>query len=192
MVPQGRPSPVADLSLAQRVIAIHRALATVPHAFGGALALAYYAEPRATIDIDVNLFVPSTEFAVVAALLLPLGVTAAADATSQELVERDGQVRAWWGSTPVDLFFAYDAFHDTARSWKRLVPFARDTIPVLSPEHLVVCKAVFDRAKDWVDIDAMITAGTPVDVAEVLRWVGRIAGDDDPRYDRIAAVLTRR
>jgi hypothetical protein len=26
----------------------------------------------------------------------------------------------------------------------------------------------------------------------VLRWVGRIAGDSDPRYDRIAALLTRR
>jgi hypothetical protein len=26
----------------------------------------------------------------------------------------------------------------------------------------------------------------------VLRWVGRIAGDDDPRYERAVAVLTRR
>jgi hypothetical protein len=54
-----------------------------------------------------------------------------------------------------------------------------------------VCKAVFDRAKDWVDIEAMLNLGTELDAAEVLRWVGRIAGDDDPRYDRVAALLSR-
>jgi hypothetical protein len=26
----------------------------------------------------------------------------------------------------------------------------------------------------------------------VLRWVGRLAGDEDPRYNRIALVLTQR
>jgi len=31
-----------------------------------------------------------------------------------------------------------------------------------------------------------------LDVAEVLRWVGRIAGDTDPRFERLARVLTRR
>jgi hypothetical protein len=74
----------------------------------------------------------------------------------------------------------------------RTVPFATTTIPILGPDHLVVCKVVFNRPKDWVDIDALLTAGTSVDAAEVLRWVGRIAGDTDERYERIAAVLTRR
>jgi hypothetical protein len=37
----------------------------------------------------------------------------------------------------------------------------------------------------------MIELGTPLDGAEILKWVGRIAGDDDPRFVRIAAVLTR-
>ena len=55
-----------------------------------------------------------------------------------------------------------------------------------------MCKVVFNRPKDWVDIDAMLAADAAIDVAEVLRWVGRIAGDEDPRYERIAAVLTRR
>ena len=56
----------------------------------------------------------------------------------------------------------------------------------------MVCKAVFNRPRDWVDIDAMVEEDVALDVAEVLRWVGRIAGDTDPRYERIAAVLTRR
>jgi len=59
-------------------------------------------------------------------------------------------------------------------------------------EHLVVCKVVFDRPRDWVDIDAIVAADSAVDIAEVLRWVGRVTGDRDPRYDRVAAVLARR
>ena len=175
-------------SLADRVVALHDALATVPHAFGGALALAYYAEPRATIDIDLNVFVPPGCFDDVAAPLRALGVTV--DDEAAALVARDGQARVWWDATPVDLFFAYDAFHEAAARGRRTVPFADGEIPILAPEHLVVCKTVFNRAKDWVDIDAMRANGQGLDTAEVLRWVARIAGDDDPRYERIAALLT--
>ena len=32
---------------------------------------------------------------------------------------------------------------------------------------------------------------TDIDAAEVLRWVARLAGDEDPRYARIVALLTR-
>ena len=178
-------------TLAQRIVALDRALATIPHAFGGALALAYYAEPRATIDIDLNLFVPAERFPDVAAPLVALGASAD-DPGVAELVRRDGQARVFWDATPIDLFFAYDAFHDAAAKGRLVVPFADATIPILAAEHLIVCKAVFNRAKDWVDIDAMIAAEASFDVAEVLRWVGRIAGDEDPRYERVASVLTRR
>lgn len=181
---------MSTLTLAERVTSLHRALAKVPHGFGGALALAYYAEPRATIDIDVNLFVPATRFAEVAGPLRALGADVDTPAVAV-LVARDGQVRVMWDTTPLDLFFSYDAFHDAAAKALHTVPFAGGTIPILAPEHLVVCKVVFNRGKDWVDINSMLEVGQPLDAAEVLRWVGRIAGDDDPRYERIAAVLTR-
>ena len=178
-------------TLAERIVALHRCLSRIPHAFGGALALAYYAEPRATIDIDLNVFVPSTEFGHVATRLATLGVSTDSPDTAS-LVERDGQARVLWDETPIDLFFAYDRFHDAAAAARRTVPFADTRIPILAAEHLAVCKAVFNRPKDWVDLDAMLAAGTALDTAEVLRWVGRIAGDTDPRYERIAALLTRR
>ena len=163
--------------------------AGVPHAFGGALALAYHAEPRATVDIDVNIFVPPDDVDVVTEPLRALGVDMSEDVVA--LIEQDGQARAMWEGTFVDLFFAYDPFHEAAARAVERVPFGEATIPILSASHLVVCKAVFDRPKDWVDIESIIELDTPVDVAEVLRWVGRLAGDDDRRYERIAAVLSR-
>lgn len=174
------------LSLPERIIAIHRALAGVPHAFGGALALAYHAEPRATRDIDCNVFVDPADVAGVFGPLVALGV--ATDGAA-EAVLRDGQVRVMWDDTPVDLFFSYDPFHDAAEEATIEVPFADTTIEVLSADHLTVCKVIFDRPRDWVDIDAMIEAGTSLDPAEIMRWVGRICGDTDPRYRRIAFVL---
>ena len=155
------------------------------------LRCAYYAEPRATVDIDLNLFVPAARYADVAAPLVRLGVLADAPA-AVAAVRRDGQTRVMWDETPIDMFFAYDAFHDSAASACRTVPFAAVTIPILAPEHLIVCKVVFDRPRDWVDIDAMLDADVALDSAEVMRWVGRIAGDDDPRYARIASLLIRR
>ena len=178
-----------DLSLAQRIIKIDGALATIPHAFGGAIALAYYAEPRATIDIDLNVFVPVAEFPAVAAALAPLGV-ATDDPDVVRLVHCDGQVRVLWESTPIDLFFSYDRFHEAAGRARRVVPFGKSTIPILAVEHLIVCKVIFDRSRDWVDIEAIAALKTPIDAAEVLRWVGRIAGDDDPGFNRIASLLT--
>ncbi len=172
-----------ELPLAEKVAAIHGALdgAAISHAFGGALALAYYAEPRATIDIDVNVFASPGQFATVMEALEPLGV-AAGDAA--DLVERDGQCRLWWGRTPVDLFFAYDDVHEAMQEGARRMPFGEQSLPVLSAEHLLVCKAAFDRAKDWIDIEQMLVAADLLDVEEADRWLIRLLGEDDFRRSR--------
>ena len=52
------------MNLPAKVVALHEALdgARVPHAFGGALALAYWTlDPRGTSDIDHNVFVPAAQ-----------------------------------------------------------------------------------------------------------------------------------
>ena len=174
-------------SLPERIVAIDHALDAIPHAFGGAIALAYHAEPRATIDIDVNVFVPVERASEVLEPLGHLGVELDDAATA---AARDGQVRVMWDRTPIDLFFSYDPFHTAADRGAVIVPFAGQDIRVLSATHLAVCKAVFDRPKDWIDIEAMLTLGTHIHTAEALRWVGRITGDDDPRFDRLAALLS--
>jgi hypothetical protein len=173
-------------SLPERIVAVHEALADVPHAFGGALALAYHAEPRATRDIDCNVFVDGDDADLA---LGPLAALGADIDGADQLAARDGQVRVFWDETPIDLFFSYDDFHVAADRSAEEVRFANTTIRVLSATHLTVCKVVFDRPKDWVDIDAMTEADAPIDAAEVVRWVGRICGDSDRRYERIVAIL---
>jgi hypothetical protein len=104
-------------------------------------------------------------------------------------VERDGQCRLRWGNTPIDLFFAYDALHDAMRRAVRNEPFGETRIPILAPEHLLVCKAIFNRPKDWLDIEQMMVCVEELDTDEVGVWLDRIVGADDPRrerFDRLA------
>lgn len=183
-------SDPTEPTLVAKVLAIHDALAraALDHAIGGALALAYHGEPRATVDIDVNIFVPPTDAERVGAVLGPLGV----DLDRLSTAERDGQVRLWWGRTPVDLFFAYDEVHATMAKHVEVVPFADRELPILSAADLVFCKAVFDRPKDWIDIDQMLAvAGPRFDIERVRDMVDRIAGPDDRRRRHLDAVAMR-
>jgi hypothetical protein len=65
------------------------------------------------------------------------------------------------------------------------------TIPVLSIEDLLICKALFDRSKDWVDIEAVAkTRRGELDRSYINSWLGRFLPADDPRHARIEALLT--
>jgi hypothetical protein len=178
------------ISLPDKVVSIDRSLvaAKVPHAIGGAIALAYYAEPRATIDVDVNVFVPTDRWPAVREALATLGIDVDAD---EAALERDGQVRLWWDRNPVDLFFSYDPFHDEMEGAIRRVPFADTRIPILGPEHLTICKAVFDRPKDWLDIEAILVVTEPLDVATIESWLARMVGPDDPRVTKLHQLVAR-
>jgi len=182
-------SPLLD----EKILAIHTALtaARIPHAFGGALAQAYYATPRATIDIDLNVFVPVEEAERVLAVLLPLGVAPAAP-RERAALHRQGQLRVFWEHTPLDLFFAYDPLHDRCRERARRVPFGPGAeIPILSAEDLVIFKVLFDRPKDRRDIDEILfSLGAEFDTTYVRAWLARILPEDDARLRRFEALST--
>jgi hypothetical protein len=182
--------PSSSVSLPEKVVAIHHALtdAKVTYAIGGALAFAYYAEPRSTVDVDVNLFIATDRWPAVRDALAPLGIDVTVD---ESALERDGQVRLWWGNNPVDLFFSYDALHDEMEGATRRVPFGDIRLPILSPEHLVICKAMFDRYKDWGDIEAILIVTEPLDVDLIEAWLRRLVGDTDPRVARLRGLVDR-
>ncbi len=170
--------------LVGQIVDIHRHLddARIPHAFGGALALAWCTErARATIDIDLNLFIPATE-ADRALVVLPDGVVVT-DA-DRAAIAADGQVRLWWGSTPVDVFFNTTPFHVEAARRARRESFGGADVPFLACRDLAVFKAFFDRTKDWADLEEMATAGT-LDTSAVAEVLVRHLEADDPKVDRV-------
>jgi hypothetical protein len=173
--------------LAERLLAVHDALlaAGLPHAFGGAIALAYCThEPRGTRDLDVNVFAaPRRAREVLGAL--PAGV--AVGEADIRTAERDGQIRVWWEDTPLDVFLDAHRFHREVAAGVRDVPFEGREIPVLGCTALVVFKALFDRTRDWADIEAVAEAGA-ADLGEARRWVERVLGRSHPASRRLAAL----
>lgn len=148
---------MTDPSPDERVLAVDQALneAGIPHAIGGAIALGHYAEPRPIMDIDVNVFVPPEQRAEVEGALAGL--------------EERGPA--------VHLFFDDDELHEAMPAAVREVPFAGTTIPIVSPEHLVIRKVMLNRSKDLPDIEAILAAETPLDLDEIRVWLRRLAPD---------------
>jgi len=180
--------------LDEQIVAIERAFtaAGIPHAFGGAQALAYYGSVRATHDIDVNVFLPATAAERVFAVLGGLGA-AVQNPGLRMLAARDEQVRILWEGTPVDLFFAYDPLHQSSMRRRREVDFYGDSIHILSAEDLITYKATFDREKDWRDIATIVYAcDEPVDYDYVREWLERIDGPERRRLERFERVVASR
>jgi hypothetical protein len=171
-------------SLVERLIAIHDALAQakLPHAIGGAIALGYCtAEPRGTRDLDINIFVTRARADdVFAALPASITVTLA----NVEQVQRDGQTRLMWDDMPVDIFLNVLPFHDEVAVGVREVVFAGRTIPVLDCGALTVFKAMFDRTKDWADIEAMVEHRS-IDVENTAARIASLDGPGSQRAQRL-------
>jgi hypothetical protein len=159
--PRGRARSgfLATRPLPTKIEAVHRALdeAGVPHAFGGALALGFYAQSRETKDIDVNVFVRA----------------------------QSSDLKLDWEGTPVHFFFSSDPLHEEMERQVREVPLGDDTIPLVAPEHLVIRKALLDRTKDWLDIEQIFVATSPLDFQVIEAWLEQMAGVDDPRLAKL-------
>lgn len=177
--------------LDEQIVAIENALviAQIPHAFGGAQALAYYGSVRATHDIDVNVFVSAAEAERVLAVLAGLGIRVDGAELRAQLA-RDAQTRVRWEGTPIDLFFAYDELHHSSHRRRRRVDFYGDFIHILSAEDLILYKAVFDRDKDWIDIAGILYASPDrLDFDYMRGFLGRLDSDDGHRRDRLEALI---
>jgi hypothetical protein len=175
--------------LSAKIAAVHEMLDSlrVPHQFGGAIALAWYRSPRATVDVDLNVTLAPERAEPILGALAHLGVSISPEA--RESIRRDGQARLDWDGVYLDLFFATLELHQEMAARSRTVGFGPVQIPILSPEHLSVCKAVFSRPKDWVDIEEMVAWGTEIDRGEVLRLTAELLGADSEQHARLAALL---
>lgn len=161
----------------------------LPYAFGGAIALNYHREPRATVDIDINIFVRPASGTTVLAVLGQLYDVTDGDRAREEL-SRDGQTRTRWGTTFVDLFLANTDFHDAMAGRVERQPFGDVEIPVLAIEDLIVCKVLFDRPKDWVDVQAVVAAErVDLDSRYIGGWLEWFLPPDDERLIRWDQVL---
>ncbi len=173
--------------LAEKLFTIHDSLteAGLAHAFGGAIALAYCVEePRGTRDLDVNIFVDASQAESVLASL-PREVRVRKKDVAK--VKRDGQARLDWDGTPIDVFLNSIPLHDAVATAVVWVQLEGREIPVLDCASLVIFKALFDRTRDWADIEAIAIAA-PEDIEGAATTIARLIGEDDPALEKLKAL----
>jgi hypothetical protein len=174
--------------LVEKLFAIHGSLteASIAHAFGGAIALAYCTEePRGTRDLDVNIFIDASKAGQTLACM-PQGVTVTEEDIAK--VERNGQARLDWDGTPVDVFLNNLPLHQAVAAAVVWVPLGGRDIPVLDCASLAIFKAFFDRTKDWADLEAIAQA-TPEDIDTAAATLADLVGEDDPAVQRLESLI---
>ena len=181
------------MSIIDAVLEVHGLLerSCPAHAFGGALALAYYAEPRATVDIDVNVFLPDADGPSVMEALATLGYEPERG-PDRALPISGIRLRRSTDPFPLDLFLPLGPVYDEIATRVRRWPFGPDRVelPFLSPEDLAVFKLSFGRDKDWVDLRQIVRSGLALDVDYIERQIIKLRGPTMyPRLARLRSLL---
>jgi hypothetical protein len=175
------------VSVIDLVFQTHDLLQRLPvdHAFGGALALAYYSEPRGTLDVDVNVFVPFESARQLVTEFSAIGYRAKRRPDAWSPVAGVRLLRQG-DRIALDLFFSIDEHYDEVATRKGWFPFGaeRRELPFLSVEDLVTFKLSFGRDKDWVDLRRVVEGNRDLDLSYVERQLIGMRGPT--MYPRIA------
>ncbi len=166
--------------------------AGIPYAIGGALAYGVWALPRATKDVDLNLFVLPEKLPGALNVLVKTGVVLNREEALREAAE-EGLFIGWVGACRIDAFTPSIPFSWEALKTRVSIGVGGRSAWFLSAEALSFFKMMFFRGKDIVDLERLVSGmGKALDAAYVRRWLVETMGEDDERvrkWDALCASL---
>jgi hypothetical protein len=156
----------------------------VPYAIGGALAYGVWGIPRATMDVDVNVFVGEQQLSPVLDAIRSIGGRVDED-TAELGAKTNGMFIAHHGRLRIDLFTSSIPFCDeAARTRVRITAEGRETW-YLSAEALSVFKMMFYRPKDIIDLERLLEVRRDkLDTDYIRAQLVDMVGPDDERVAR--------
>jgi hypothetical protein len=159
------------------------------YAFGGAIALAAWSEPRATADVDVILWIEPEAIDRAIDVIVSAGVEVDRNAARAGAQNR-GMFAGRIGATRVDVFVPSIPFYDEAAKRRIRTTIGAHETWVHSAEVLTVFKLLFFRPKDLIDVERMLVVrGPSFDRGFVRSALADMLGED-PRivkWDEICA-----
>lgn len=183
---RGKSSPIEPFDPLDAGLRLAQALDQegISYALGGALAYGLWGIPRATIDVDLNVFVREKGLVALFRCLSRLDVRFDEPA-ARTSIEKDGMFVGRLGPYRIDVFTPSVPF-----SWEAERTRVRRKVEgidawFLSAEALAVFKLLFFRAKDLVDLERLVAVlGERLDAAYVRRQIVAMMGEDDERTRR--------
>jgi len=163
--------------------------AAIDYALSGAIALAYWTAPRATLDIDVCVDVDPAALPGLLDALREAGSEVPADAAAQA---QRGALGVRLGGVRVDVFLPLLPIAEEAMARRMRVPFAEREVWILSAEDLALFKILFARTKDWADLERLLAARAGrLDRSYIESRIGSLLDPGDPRLARYRELAER-
>jgi hypothetical protein len=160
------------------------------YAFGGAIALAAWSEPRATADVDVILWLDEARIDHAIALIRAAGVEVEFESARAQALER-GLFVGQAGPVRVDVFIPSIPFYAVAKTRRIATKIAERATWVHSAEVLAVFKMLFYRPKDLIDIERMLQIRGPAFDRGFVRTSLLEMLPDDPRIAKWDEICNR-
>jgi hypothetical protein len=142
----------------------------------GALAVSLQGRPRVTRDVDVLVLLPEDRWP-----------TFLKSGRAYGFVPRDPDVLAFAkesrvlllrhqpSAIDVDVALGNLPFEEEAVARATIVQVGGASVPLATPEDLVIMKALAARDQDWLDIEGLLAAHPRLDLRRVRRWVREFA-----------------
>jgi len=165
--------------------------AQVPYAIGGAIAYGLHAPPRATNDVDLNVFTPLEKIDRVFDALEDGGATIDRASARLSASERGDFVARVHGMR-VDVFVPSIPLSASAASRVRQGVLLGRPIAILSAEDLVLFRLLFFRAKDLSDVERLVRFQEEgLEREYIRRWLVELVGGDDARVEAWDRLVSR-
>jgi hypothetical protein len=161
----------------------------------GGLAVALLARPRATRDIDALVLVAEDRWSAFLDAGSKFGfIPRQADTLAFAHEARVLLLRHQPTGIDVDVSLGCLPFEEEAVKRSVAVQVAGVSVPLPTPEDLVIMKAVAHRDRDRQDIEGILVAHPNLDVHRVRRWVRAFAAalETPEIYDDLQQQLQRR
>ena len=161
------------------------------YAIGGALALGHYAPPRATVDVDLNVFIAvPEEIGRLQACLRTCGFEPDDASAVERTAVEDGQFRGRIQGMRLDVFVPAIDLYASLERGRRQVSFAGRPGWIVGPGDLATLKMLFFRRKDLADVEALVRAqGSGLDRAAIRARLAELVGDEDERVREWDAIV---
>lgn len=168
--------PLAPLLAALRDLSAWLEAGSVRGAIIGGVAASLHGRPRATRDVDVLALLDETQWEPFLDQGQRCGFAPRlSDALDFARRSRVLLVRHEASLIDVDIAFGALQFEEESVARSVLVTLAGVSFRVVTPEDLVIMKAVAQRPRDLADIGGVLDADPDLDVARIRRWVGEFA-----------------
>lgn len=186
----GLDAVVAPLAGALAAIAATFREAGVPGMVIGGVAASLLGRPRATRDVDAVAWAPGIDGAALLAAAAASGLQPRID-DPLAFAKTSGVLLLRHAATGIDVDVALASlpFERDAIARARPTTVGGVTVPLVTPEDLVILKAVAGRPRDLVDIEAVLAATPKLDRRRVRRWVRAFA--DALEMPEVASAVER-